>query len=132
MATNPAHIIINHYSLLLQELQPLEVIEVMMLHNLLSEVDYKTILDAPLDHIRNCYIVEHVRHIEPSNLCTFVSILKEIPDQKHLWSTLVNGKCVTLLVCHYNKLYMSYTDHPFIYYFRYGTYREKFLWSQIS
>ena len=32
---SPAHILLSHYSLLLQELQPLEVVEVMMSRNLL-------------------------------------------------------------------------------------------------
>ena len=75
-----------------------------MSHSLLTEVDHKIILDAPLDHIRNCYILEHVRHMKAS---TFLDILKEIPDQKHLWNTLADGK--SLIYCTNKTLLFHYT-----------------------
>ena len=89
--TSPPQLI-NHYSMLLQQLDPLEVVELMMSHHLLCELDHKIILEAPLDHIKNCYILEHVRHMEASDVLKFIDILKEIPDQKHLWITLTDGE----------------------------------------
>ena len=72
--------------------RPPEVVKLMMSHHLLCELDHKIILEAPLDHIKNCYILEHVRHMEASDVLKFIDILKEIPDQKHLWITLTDGE----------------------------------------
>ena len=114
-AANPARTVINHYSLLLREIKPLEVVEAMMSHNLLGEVDHKIILDASLDHIRNCYIVEHVRHMKTSNLLTFLNILKEIPDQEHLWNTIGSGKYLLLVNTVHLYVYTIHnTDHPLL------------------
>lgn len=70
----------------------------MMSYNLLSEVDHKIILDAPLDHIRNRYILEHVCHMTTPKLFAFLDILKEIPDQKYLFDTLSGGKYIIMLI----------------------------------
>ena len=76
--------------------RPPEVVKLMMSHHLLCELDHKIILEAPLDHIKNCYILEHVRHMEASDVLKFIDILKEIPDQKHLWITLTDGESIDL------------------------------------
>ena len=58
---------------------------------LLNKRDYTMIAHAPCDRIKNCMIIEHVRHQSSSYLFTFLDILENIDDQFHLHNTLISG-----------------------------------------
>jgi len=88
----PAQIFIDQYTLLIEQLKPLEVAEAMKLSNLLTEFDYKVILDAPIDLIRSCYILTHVQCMETPKMFDFLDVLKEIPNQDHLYNTFIGGE----------------------------------------
>ena len=83
----------KHYQTLVQRLHPVKVSEYMFSKGLLSKRDYTVITNAPCDRIRNCMIIEYVRHQSSSYLFIFLDVLHKIEDQSYLYSILINGMC---------------------------------------
>ena len=58
---------------------------------LLSDSELDCIHTAPVDFMKNLYIVEKVRHMETPHLFKFLDILQGNSDQKHISNTIYNG-----------------------------------------
>ena len=58
---------------------------------LLSDSELDCIQTAPIDFMKNLYIVEKVRHMETPHLFKFLDILQETSDQQHISNTIYNG-----------------------------------------
>ena len=69
----------------------------MFAKGLLDKRDYTTIMNAPTDHIKNCMIIEHVRHQSPSYLFAFLDVLQQIGNQKCIFDTLISGTYVYIV-----------------------------------
>lgn len=89
----------QHYQYLVQTLQPVEVTKLMYSEGLLNQKEFTATMNAPCDHIKNCMIVEHVRHQAASFLFMFLSVLQSIGSQCHVYNTLTNGTYVCMYVC---------------------------------
>ena len=83
----------QHYQYLVQNLQPVKVSEYMFAKGLLDKRDYTTIMNAPNDHIKNCMLIEYVRHQSSSYLFTFLDVLQQIEDQRCIFDALISGMC---------------------------------------
>ena len=66
----------------------------MFAKGLLDKRDYTMIMNAPTDYIKNCMIIEHVRHQSSSYLFPFLDVLQQIGDQKCIFDTLISGMYV--------------------------------------
>ena len=66
----------------------------MISKDLLGKKDYTIIMNAPNDHIKNCMIIEHVRHQSSSYLFTLLDALQMVEDQRYLYDTLSNGMLI--------------------------------------
>ena len=84
----------RHYQYLLQSLQPVEVAKALHCEKLLNQKEFTAIINSPCDHIRNCMIIEHVRHQAMSYVFVFLNVLQRIGNQGHIYDTLVNGRCL--------------------------------------
>ena len=84
----------RHYQYLVQRLQPVEVTKAMHSEKLLNQKEFTAIINSPSDHIRNCMIIEHIRHQAMSYLFVFLNVLQKINNQGHVYDTLVNGRCL--------------------------------------
>ena len=93
----PMELFCHHYQYLVQTLQPVEVTKLMYSESLLSQKEFTATMNAPCDHIKNCMIVEHVRHQATCFLFMFLSVLQSIGNQFHVYNTLTNG--TLLYVC---------------------------------
>ena len=58
---------------------------------LLSDGELDCIQTAPIDFMKNLYIVEKVRHMEIPHLFKFLNILQGTSSQQHISSTIYNG-----------------------------------------
>ena len=81
----------RHYQYLVQRLQPVEVTKLMHSESLINQKVLSAIMNAPCDHIRNCLIIEHVRHQSMSYLFVFLNVLQSITTQDHIYDTLIKG-----------------------------------------
>ena len=61
---------------------------------LLEQRDYTTIMNAPTDHIKNCMIIEHVRHQSSPYLFAFLDVLQQIGGQRCIFDTFTSGTYV--------------------------------------
>ena len=84
----------KHYQYFVEKLQPVKVSAYMFTKGLLDKRDYITIMNAPSDHIKNCMLIEHVRHQSSSYLFTFLDVLQQIEDQRFIFDTLISGMYV--------------------------------------
>ena len=78
---------------LVQKLQPVKVSVYMFSKGLLDKRDYTTIMNAPTNHIKNCMIIEHVRHQSSSYLFAFLDVLQQIGDHRCIFDTVTSGMC---------------------------------------
>ena len=85
----------NHYQYLVQRLQPAKVCKCMLSKGLLGKRDHTIIMNAPNDHIKNCMIIEHVRHQSSSYLFTFLDVLQMMENQRYLYDTISNGMLIS-------------------------------------
>ena len=81
----------QHYHNLVPRLRPAKVANYMFSKGLLNNRDYAVIMNAPCDRIKNCMIIENVRHQSSSYLFTFLDVLQNIDDQRYLHDTLISG-----------------------------------------
>ena len=93
-ADTPVGLLCRHYQYLVQNLQPVQVSVYMFAKGLLDKKGYTTIMNAPSDHIKNCMLIEHVRHQSSSYLFTFLDVLQQIEDQRFIFDTLISGMYV--------------------------------------
>ena len=84
----------RHYQYLVQRLQPVEVTKLMRSESLINQKEFSAIMNAPCDHIRNCLIIELVRHQSVSYLFVFLNVLQNISSQGHIYDTLIKGTYV--------------------------------------
>ena len=98
----PMELFGKHHRHLAQRLQPANVCKCMLSKGLLGKRDHTTIMNAPNDHIKNCMIIEYVRHQSSSYLFAFLDVLQMIEDQRYLYDTLNNGM---LISCSYVASY---------------------------
>ena len=91
LSENPTEILCDQYSLFMANLQSSVVCKVMEQKKLLSGADLHVILNAPMEYMRNCYIFEHVRHMETAELFKFLDILQKFDSQKHISKILIDG-----------------------------------------
>ena len=96
----PIELFCRHYQDLVQRLQPVKISEYMFSKGLLNKRDYTIITSAPCDRIRNCMIIEHVRHQSSSYLFKFLDVLQNVEDQKYLYYILINGMytCIIIII----------------------------------
>ena len=94
----PIGLFCQHYQYLVQNLQPVKVSVYMFAKGLLDKRDYTTIMNAPSDHIKNCMLIEHVRHQSSSYLFTFLDALQQIEEQRCIFDTLISGMCAFLIL----------------------------------
>lgn len=87
----PMELFCQHYQYLVQRLQPVEVAELMYSKEFLRQKEFTVIMNAPCDHIKNCMIIEHIRHRAMSYLFVFLSVLQNISSQGHVYDTLASG-----------------------------------------
>ena len=67
---------------------------------LLSDGELNYIQNAPIDFMKNLYIVEKVRHMETPHLFKFLDILQETSGQQHISNTIYNGRNnICMYVC---------------------------------
>ena len=83
----------KQYQCLVQKLQPVKVSVYMFAKGLLDKRDYMMIMSAPTDHIKNCMIIEHVRHQSSPYLFAFLDVLQQIGDQIWIFDALISGMC---------------------------------------
>jgi len=88
---NPTQVFCQYYTFLVQNMQPILLTEKLRGKKLLTSNDVEVISNAPTDHMRNSYILEHVRHRKTPELFTFLDILQEV-GQKQVYDTLTDGK----------------------------------------
>ena len=69
----------------------------MFAKGLLDKRDYTMIMNAPTDYIKNCMIIEHVRHQSSSYLFAFLDVLQQIGDQKCICDALISGMYVYIV-----------------------------------
>ena len=77
---------------------------------LLSVGELDCIQTAPIDFMKNLYIVEKVRHMETPHMFKFLDILQGTSDQQHISNTIYNGTNNTD-ICH------TYRSIARLYYF---------------
>ena len=94
----PMELFCRYYQHLVQRLQPVKVSEYMHSKGLLNKKDYTVILNAPCDQIKNCLIIEHVRHHSSSYLFTFLDVLQKTEDQRYLYDKLLKGSYMCMYV----------------------------------
>ena len=58
---------------------------------LFSDGELDCIQTAPIDFMKNLYIVEKVHHMETPHLFKFLDILQETSGQQHISNTIYNG-----------------------------------------
>ena len=88
---NPTQILCDQYSFFMENLESSVVCTMMEQEKLLSGADLHAILNAPMEYMRNCYIFEHVRHMETADLFKFLDILQKFDSQKLISEILING-----------------------------------------
>ena len=76
----------------MEKLQPVQVSKMLYYKKLLSEYDLDAIVNVPIDHMKNFYIIEHFRLMGATGIFEFVDILLEIGNQKQIGNMLRNGK----------------------------------------
>ena len=94
----PMELFCQYYQNLVQRLKPHKVSDYLFCKGLLNKKDYRVITNAPCDRIKNCMIIEHVRHHSSSYLFTFLDVLQNIDDQRYLYNTLISGMCICVIM----------------------------------
>ena len=89
----PMELFCKQYQYLVQKLHPVKVSVYMFAKGLLNKRDYTMIMNAPTDYIKNCMIIEYVRHLSSSFLFAFLDVLQQIEDQRCIFDTLISGMC---------------------------------------
>ena len=64
---------------------------------LFSNSELDSIQTAPIDFMKNMYIVERVRHMETPHLFLFLDILQDTSDQQHISYNILNGTNIHML-----------------------------------
>ena len=98
---NPIQIFCEHYQLLVENTKPESLLETQQVLLSDSELDY--IKTAPIDFMKNLYIVEKVRHMETPQLFMFLEKLQDVSDQQHLSNMILNG----IIFCCISKCMLS-------------------------
>ena len=89
---NPIQVLCDHYQFLMQHMDPNKIFQMPLMKTLLSNGELHFLsLHTPIDYMKNCYILEHIRSLEASKLLSFMSALQEIDGQKHISDRLLNG-----------------------------------------
>ena len=83
----------------MENLDPTIVSEVMKEEKLISSADLYIISKAPIGHMRNSHIFEHIRHMETPDLFKFIGILQTIDSQKHISDQLAKGMYLCSYIC---------------------------------
>ena len=100
---NPIQVLCDHYQFLMQHMDPNEIFQMPLMKTLLSSGELHFLsLHTPIDYMKNCYILEHIRSLEASKLLSFMSALEEIDSQKHISDRLLNGTNHSIYLCTYN------------------------------
>ena len=116
---NPLQIFCEHYQLMGENMEPKLLVHKDNLQQLLlSDGELDCIQTAPIDFMKNLYIVEKVRHMETPHVFRFLDILQGTSGQQHISNTIYNGindirtylmYIVVLLFCYIILLCMNYT-----------------------
>ena len=88
---SPTQILCEQYSFFVENLQSSVVCKMMEQEKLLNGTDLLIIFNAPMEYISNCYIFEHVRHMETADLFKFLNILQKFDSQKHINEIMISG-----------------------------------------
>ena len=75
----------------MENLQSSIICKMMEQEKLLSSADLHIILNTSMEYMRNCYIFEHVRHMETADFFKFLNILQKCDSQKHISEVMING-----------------------------------------
>jgi len=90
---NPIQIMCDHYQLLLETMDPNEISKKMHSKKILSGDDLEILSFCfPIHHLKNSFILEHIRTFGVSKLFMFIEVLQGIKSQKHICETLLKGK----------------------------------------
>ena len=102
LTENPLQIFCKHYQLMVENMEPRLLVHKDNLQQLLlSDGELDCIQTAPIDFMKNLYIVEKVRHMETPHLFKFLDILQRMSGQQHISNTIYNGtnNVCTYVIC---------------------------------
>ena len=102
LTENPIQIFCEHYQLLIENMEPKSLLNSLRDKTqevFLSDSELDSIQTAPIDFMKNVYIVEKVRHMETPHLFMLLDILQDTSGQQHISNSILNGTYYYILYC---------------------------------